>query len=895
MPLSAGDKLGPYEILAHIGAGGMGEVYKARDTRLDRVVAIKVSKTEFSERFEHEAVAIAALNHPNICQLYDVGPNYLVMEFIEGTALKGPMTSEKGVEYGGQILDALDAAHRKGFTHRDLKPANILVTKHGIKLLDFGLAKRNSGICKTDVTLTAAITQQGQITGTLQYMSPEQLQGKEADSRSDIFSFGCVLYEMLSGQCAFAGSSAASVIAAILEREPEPLKSTSPLDRVIRKCLAKDPDNRFQNARDLKYNLGLAIEAAAASPSKIPMSWAIVSVLALFALATSAAATVIWIRWHPTKLVEDRPLTRLSVDLGPDADDTPRQSLAISPDGTRIAFRSHTANGSYQLSLLSLSEAKANLIPGTENGSTPFFSPDGKWLGFVSSGKLMKILLQGGDPIFLAEMYSGVNGASWGPNGSIVGTMGNRAELGTQTGLSLVPDSGGTPQPLTRPSGGEATHRWPQFLPGGESVLFTAHTLLDDFDDACLEVVSVKTGKIKTVLRGGYFGRYVPSGHLIYLRDGVLYGVRFDLGRLETQGPAKPLLDDVAVSTAWGTGRFDFSQTGVFVYRRPAATNWPIVWLDSSGKTERLLDTPRPYYTPRLSPDGKKLAVSDGGITRGNILVYDLQRDKMTSLTFDGQGHFSPVWASDGKHVIYRSHYAAAGEYTLEWARADGSGEPLRLLTSKTAVLPYSISNDGRHLAYLTSKNGYDIWTLPIDVGDSDHPKPGNPEPFLTTSSNELEPVFSPDGRWVAYVSNESRRARFVYVRPATDARDVPDRKWTISEANADFPMWSRNSHELFYLMDDQLAGTNYGYGRIMVMSYSTPGDSFVAERPRVWSPQPVFMTEQFSNLDLSPDSKRFAAFPNPDERDKRDAATRLSVLQNFFDEVSRRVPEGAE
>jgi Tol biopolymer transport system component len=353
-------------------------------------------------------------------------------------------------------------------------------------------------------------------------------------------------------------------------------------------------------------------------------------------------------------------------------------------------------------------------------------------------------------------------------------------------------------------------------------------------------------------------------------------------------------VNDISVSAAWGTGRFDFSQTGVFVYRKPVATAWPIVWMDSSGKTEPLLSTPKPYYTPRLSPDGRKLAVSDGGIMRGNIFIYDLQRDKMTPLTFDSQGHFSPVWTPDGMHVVYRSHYTASGEYALEWNRADGSGQPQRLLTSKTALLPYSISPDGRHVVYITENAGYDIWTLPIDSSDPEHPKAGKPEPLVTTPANELEPMFSPDGRWIAYASNESRQGRFVYVRPVTPAGGVADRKWAITAGlNApgvggdagSTPRWSRNGHELFYV--------NTRDDRIMVVPYSTAGDSFIAETSRVWSPQPIFMTELFSSLDLSPDGKRFVTFPTPDKRDERDAVTHLVVLQNFFDEVRRRVPEG--
>ena len=500
MHLAAGERLGPYKILAPIGAGGMGEVYRARDTRLNRVIAIKVSQAQFSERFENEARAVAALNHPHICQLYDVGPDYLVMEFVEGTPLKGPLSLEKTIDYAVQILDALDAAHQKGITHRDLKPDNILVTKQGIKLLDFGLAKQATALKESDATLTQALTNQGQILGTWQYISPEQLQGKPADARSDLFSFGCVLYETLTGNRAFEGQSAASVIAAILEREPAPLTTALPLERILKRCLAKDPDHRFQTARDLKAAITWAREqppsvAANHRTSKLP--WAIAVVLAVGLISAS------WLAWHLAQ-PPDRPLVRLSLDLGPDVFAGQSTTVVISPDGSRVVYPIKSSDGKQMLATRLLSEIRPALLAGTENGGDPFFSPDGKWIGFFADRKMKKISAQGGAAVVLCDAPT-ARGASWEADGNII------AALATNSPLWRVSAEGGTPKPVTKLQGA-LSHRWPQILPGGESIVFIVCPSSIACEDATIDAVSLKTGEIKILVRGGYFGRYVPTG-----------------------------------------------------------------------------------------------------------------------------------------------------------------------------------------------------------------------------------------------------------------------------------------------------------------------------------------------------------------------------------------------
>ncbi|MGD1096559.1 MAG: protein kinase, partial [Bryobacteraceae bacterium] len=684
MPLSMGTRLGPYEILAPVGAGGMGEVYKARDTRLDRIVALKVSAAQFSERFEREAHAIGALNHPNICTLYDVGPNYLVMEYVEGAPLKGPLSVDQALKYGVQICAALDHAHKKGFTHRDLKPANILVTKAGIKLLDFGLAKLSSGSQAAkppdDATLTMALTGKNEIIGTLYYMSPEQLQaqanGQEIDGRSDIFSFGLVLYEMLTGKRAFEGSSPASVIAAIMDRPAPSIADVAPpaLDRVLKKCLAKDPEDRWHSARDLKDE----IEWIANTPAIDAKSKPARSQSRLGWVAASLAVVSIvlgGLYWRATRPV-DRALMRLSVDLGPDAVAGQFTTAVISPDGSRLVFPVKSPDGKQLLASRLLSETKPTLLSGTENGRDPFFSPDGTWIGFFADGKMKKIPVQGGASVVLCETPN-PRGAAWRDDGTIV------AAFNVNGALSRISSGGGTPQPVTKLQGA-LTHRWPQTLPGSEAVLFTLSRSIVDFEDASIAAVSLKTGEIKVLVRGGYFGRYLPTsgstGHLVYVHDGVLFAVPFDPARLELRGTAVPMLEDLAGDPNSGAGQFTSTGQGTLVYRagKVSVESWPVWWLDSSGKTTPLITTLGYYVMPRFSPDGQRLALLRSAGSSNGIIVYDLQRDTVSRLAFDSQQPVFPEWSPDGKHIVFR--FSSPNGFSLGWIRADGAGETQHLL-----------------------------------------------------------------------------------------------------------------------------------------------------------------------------------------------------------------------
>ena len=840
--LDAGDKLGPYQILSPIGAGGMGEVYKARDTRLDRTVAIKVSKEKFSERFEREARAIASLNHPHICTLHDVGPNYLVMEYIEGTALKGPLPLEQAMKYAGQICEALDAAHKKGITHRDLKPANIMVTNAGVKLLDFGLARIAAS---PDETMTMAVM------GTPAYMAPEQWEGKPGDARSDIYAFGCVFYEMLTGKRT--------------SPEQSPVKPAA-LESLIQRCLENDPDERWQSARDIRYSLDAALPSPPlAAPRRVP--WVAWIAAAVFAIA-AATISVIHIRENPLP----QPLTRFSVDLGPNAVAGQRTTAAISPDGRRLVFVARGEGGKEQLATRLLEQTNYTLLPGTDNPSDPFFSSDSQWIGFFADGKMKKISVQGGAPTVLADAL-GPRGASWGEDGNIIFTP----NLNGGVGLSSVPAAGGAAKVLTKPEGGDISHRWPQILPGGQDVLFTTTNLPGAYEDGRIDVLSLKTGKWKTVQQGGYFGRYLPSGHLVYVHQGTLHAAPFDLDRMEVRGVSVPVLDDVAADSAFAAGQFDFSRTGVFVYLggKSVAQN-PIAWMDSTGKTQTLMAEPGLYYSPRFSPDGKRLSFS---VVMTTLQVYDLQRDTTTQLVTRDPA-VSPVWAPDGNHIAYATLNAGISQ-SIEWIRSDGAREPYRLLESKNQIRLYSFSPDGKRLAYAEDdpETGTDLWTLPLDLSDPEQPKPGKPERVIRAPGIKLEPAFSPDGRWIAYQSQESS-VPGIRVRPFPG----PGGQWLISGTAAVHPIWSRNGRELFFEDPNDR--------RIWVTSYTTKGDTFIPEKPRLWSNTQIQEPNiTYWNLDLAPDGKRFAVFPRPDAAADRKSSVHVTVLLNFFDELRRRVP----
>ena len=886
MPLALATRLGPYEILELLGAGGMGEVYKARDTRLNRIVAVKVSNEQFSDRFEREAHTVASLNHSHVCTLHDIGPNYLVMEYLEGTVLRGPLPLAQALNYGAQICDALDAAHQKGIVHRDLKPANILVTRSGIKLLDFGLAKiaakksdaqkaRQSGDLPVDATMTMGLTGQNEIVGTLYYMSPEQLQaqgtGQEVDARSDIFSFGLVLYEMLTGKRAFDGASPATVIAAIMERPAPSITELAPpaLDRVLKRCLEKDPDNRWQSARDLKAELEWIAQTPSAGSTAVALvrrrpwlPWVVAGLLAVLAAVAS------WIAYRSTRSAELKPLVRLDVDLGRDVNLTAVgwSDVIISPDGSRIAYLSRG-----RIFTRRLDEASAIGLAITQGATSPFFSPDGRWIGFTANGKLRKVSVEGGSEIVLCDAGASYIGGDWGEDGYIV--MSPTAHAG----LARVSAAGGSPVPITELRGEERSHRYPQVLLGGKAVLFTVQNANAAVDDSYIEIVTVADHHRKTLQHGGTFGRFLEAsggkGYLTFVNRGTLFAVAFDPLKLETSGVPIPVLQQVSYSPQFGSAKLSFTRDGTLVYRSGDidATRLEVQWLEPSGKTQSLMDKPGLFQNPHLSPDGQHLAVDGADSTNLGVWVYDLQRETLTRLT-SGADH-KPVWTPDGKYVVY---FNAQG---MSWTRADGGGKPRPLTQSKQLQHPTSFSPDGRRLAFhQDGPQGGDLWTVPIER-DGEGLKAGTPELFLQTASAVRDPSFSPDGRWLAYDSNESGNSQ-VYVRAFPDN----GARWQISTTGGTAPIFSRDGRELFFynLPDD----------RIMVANYSIQGGLFVADKPRVWSDvslAALAASTGATQYDVAPDGKRLVAATYAGATQQNSG--HVIFLENFTDELQRKAP----
>jgi len=886
MPLALATRLGPYEILELLGAGGMGEVYKARDTRLNRIVAVKVSNEQFSDRFEREAHTVASLNHSHVCTLHDIGPNYLVMEYLEGTVLRGPLPLAQTLNYGAQICDALDAAHQKGIVHRDLKPANILVTRSGIKLLDFGLAKiaakksdaqkaRQSGDLPVDATMTMGLTGQNEIVGTLYYMSPEQLQaqgtGQEVDARSDIFSFGLVLYEMLTGKRAFDGASPATVIAAIMERPAPSITELAPpaLDRVLKRCLEKDPENRWQSARDLKAELEWIAQTPSAGSTAVALvrrrpwlPWVVAGLLAVLAAVAS------WIAYRSTRSAELKPLVRLDVDLGRDVNLTAvgGSDVIISPDGSRIAYLSRG-----RIFTRRLDEASAIGLAITQGATSPFFSPDGRWIGFTANGKLRKVSVEGGSEIVLCDAGASYIGGDWGEDGYIV--MSPTAHAG----LARVSAAGGSPVPITELRGEERSHRYPQVLLGGKAVLFTVQNANAAVDDSYIEIVTVADHHRKTLQHGGTFGRFLEAsggkGYLTFVNRGTLFAVAFDPLKLETRGVPIPVLQQVSYSPQFGSAKLSFTRDGTLVYRSGDidATRLEVQWLEPSGKTQSLMDKPGLFQNPHLSPDGQHLAVDGADSTNLGVWVYDLQRETLTRLT-SGADH-KPVWTPDGKYVVY---FNAQG---MSWTRADGGGKPRPLTQSKQLQHPTSFSPDGRRLAFhQDGPQGGDLWTVPIER-DGEGLKAGTPELFLQTASAVRDPSFSPDGRWLAYDSNESGNSQ-VYVRAFPDN----GARWQISTTGGTAPIFSRDGRELFFynLPDD----------RIMVANYSIQGGLFVADKPRVWSDvslAALAASTGATQYDVAPDGKRLVAATYAGATQQNSG--HVIFLENFTDELQRKAP----
>jgi serine/threonine-protein kinase len=877
MPISSGTRLGPYEILAPLGAGGMGEVYRALDPRMGRDVAIKVSAECFGDRFEREVRAVAALNHSNICQIYDVGPNYLVMELVEGPTLadrikQDPIPLEEALAIARQIADALEAAHEKGIIHRDLKPGNIKITTEGVvKVLDFGLAKMAE--CAVAVqspenspTLTMQGTRAGVILGTAAYMAPEQACGKRVDKRADIWSFGVVLWEMLAGRRLFHGETISHTLAEVLRGEIDfarlPPTTPTPVRDLLQRCLDRDLTTRLRDIGEARIAIQKYLANPAAASAQPPaatrrslLAWALAGALALAVIVLSA------ILWRGTRPA-DRPRVRLNVDLGPDVslDAFAGANAIISPDGTRLVYVSHDRLFTRRLDLSQAAE-----LPGTEGADAPFFSPDGQWVAFFARSRLKKVLVGGGATIVLCNAPSGMGG-SWGEDSAI------SAALNIDGGLSRIPADGGAASPLTEldRAHGEATHRWPQILPGGKAVLFTAHSqTVGEFDEASIQVMSLGNRHKKMLVRGGTFGRYLPSGHLLYVNRGTLFGVPFDLDSLEVRGAPTAILNEVAYSDITGGARFEVSQTGTLVYESGGAQgrSVSVQWLESGGKTRALIPKPGQYGRPSFSPDGQRLAMDIANGSGEDIWVYDLRRNAMARLTSSGT---RPIWSPDGRYIVFQDLEG------LSWTRADGAGKPQPLLRTKSAMA-WSFAPGGNRLAYfeLDPATAFHLWTVPIER-DGAGLRAGQPEVFLQTSFDERHPAFSPDGRWLAYSSNESGGFQ-VYVRAFPDTGG----KWQISSAGGLMPAWAHVGHQLFFESLDN---------RIMVAAYTVQGDSFIPDPPRAWSETRLANLGLFRSFDVAPDGRRIVALMPAEGGEAQQSRHHVVFLMNFFDELRRRV-----
>ncbi|MBS1855913.1 MAG: serine/threonine-protein kinase [Acidobacteria bacterium] len=887
--MSLRSSIAHYRIVSKLGEGGMGAVYRATDTKLNRDVAIKVLPDSFTDdpdrlaRFTREAQVLASLNHPNIAAIYGVEDRALILELVEGPTLAeriahGPIPVEESLVIAREMAEALEYAHDRGIVHRDLKPANVKLTQEGqAKVLDFGLAKALStdlaaGDPASSPTLTMRATAAGLILGTASYMSPEQAKGKPADRRTDIWAFGVLLVEMLTGRAMYTGETISETLASVIKDQPDlsGLPSETPLSirHLLKRCLDKDPRRRLQAIGEARVALENAAAegppaaagatAAAAQPARRGAPWW------LAASAVAIALALAGLLWRATRPV-DYPLERFSADLGPEATAGARITAALSPDGTQIAYPVRTRTGT-ALGIRLLSVSKPTILMGTEGAFDQFFSPDGQWIGFFDGGSLKKVSVQGGATITLCPATVVSRGASWGRDGLIYVTL-------DATHLSRLPAAGGKPETLTDPEKrGDRSDRWPQVLPGGEHILVTVGTSAGDFDDASIGVYSLRTKRMKIVQRGGYYGRYMPSGHLTFVHQGALLAVPFDLKRLETRGTPAPVLEDVAANTTAGGGQYDFSSNGTFVYLSgTAAESSPMLWMNKSGATQPLLAAQAGRVLgPRLSPDGKLVAYTMGG----DLYIYDPARGATSRLTVGRAGATWPVWCPDGKHIAY----TALGR-GITWARADGSGKPTVVYGSQTDPVITSISPDGKVLAFHDSGRGRDIFTLRMNLANPDEPTAGKPEPFLASPGDDVEAAFSPDGHWLAYTTSESGVPE-VFVRPFPKGMEGAGQV-QISVGPGRFPVWSRAAKQIFYLTLD---------GQITMVPYAVNGRTFSPGKPELWSQTRIRLTGNDFPYDLAPDGKRFVVFQASQDSGAQ-TNLHLVFLLHFFDELKRRMP----
>jgi Tol biopolymer transport system component len=802
MVLGTGSHLGPYEILSALGSGGMGEVYKARDTRLDRIVALKVlpdvlaADPQFRDRFDREARSISQLDHPHICALYDVGLQggtaYLVMQYLEGETLadrlsKGALPIDQALQVAIQIADALIAAHRAGIVHRDLKPGNIMLIKTGAKLLDFGLAKTGAAVVgapSQSIPTAAPITQPGSILGTFQYMAPEQIEGQDADARTDIFAFGVVVYEMVSGRKAFAGKTSASLIGAILKDQPPPLSTVQPvtpnaLDWTVRRCLAKEPDARWQTARDLLETLKwIAVEVERAAPVSTTrvLQQARVAGLVVAAFLVGAIPTIIAMRY--LRPAAEAFLTRFDVVTPPTSDPF---SFAVSPDGRQVAFVA-TADRASRVWVRPFDAGNARPLAGTEGASYPFWSPDGRAIGFFAQSKLKRVNVAGGAPQELTPVL-GARGGTWNQDGVIVFAPGGASEL------MRIGATGGTPVALTHLAPGQGSHRWPQFLPDGRRFLFLS--VLGQPTTHGVYLGSLDGREPMRLLTGETAAVYAPPGFLLRVIDGLLVAHRFNPDSGVVSPESEPLAQPVGTND--GTAHSAFSVTATaLAYRVGGVVRRQLVWFDRLGHVTGTVGPPDDAIlaNPDLAPGGRRIAVTRN--VQGNLDIYINEvAGGQSRFTFDPANDSAAVWSPDASQIVFRSN--RDGRYDLFEKVASGASDERPLLVTQQSKSPSDWSRDGRFLLYASEDPtmGSDLWALPM-TGD------GKPFPVVRTNADEREGQFSADGRWVAYVSSATGIDE-VYIQ----AFPGPGGKKQVSTNGGVDPRWGRDGRELFYVAPD--------------------------------------------------------------------------------------------
>lgn len=900
--LPPGTRVGPFEVTSRLGAGGMGEVYQATDTNLKRQVALKVlpdslaGDAERLARFRREAELLASVSHPNVAAVYGLERSgtttALVMELVDGETLadriaRGPIPLDEARPIATQMAEALAAAHDLGIVHRDLKPANVKVRPDGtVKVLDFGLAKSGDGAAAATGDLTnsptftaPAMTQAGAILGTAAYMSPEQARGRVVDKRADVWAFGCVLFEMVTGRRAFAGDNVTDTLAAVVTWEPDLDTVPAELRPLLQRCLQKDPKKRLRDVAgiDVLWDLGRAQSSAPAAaqasaivqpamPRRLP--WAIAAALAI----TTVVST--WSPWRASPAANTPLLARLDVELGPGAVAGSGVSVILSPDGTRVVYVARNSENRQVLYTRRLDQTDATLLLGTEGSfHQPFFSPDGQWVGFRSDdGLFKKVSVQGGSATVVGP-WPGTRGtgASWGDDGNVV--------FGTDIGLVSVPSGGGTARQVTS----ELIHYFPDVLPGSKAVLYSE----DDgrvtvaLDQMTVNVVRIDSGERKRLVDRGYWPRYVPAspgtGYLTYIVGNTLFAAGFDPDRLELTGAPVPVLDDVAANADYfaGGGQLAVSRNGSLVYLSGGTTStYPLVWLDPAGKVTPLAVEPGLYGAPRVSPDGTRVAYLARGSKGYDVWIHDLVRNTAAQRTFLGAIDVELAWAPDSAHLVYGDGTA------MWWVRADGAGQPQRLADNLTLPRPFSfapLAGGKTRLAFAVSSAGLpDVMTLPLDLTDADHPTAGPPEPFLAERTTvEVDPAFSPDGRFIAYAAGmNGMHEEAVYVRPFPG----PGGQWKVSTSGGKAPVWSPATQQLLFMGGDD---------RIMAADYTIAGNSFSSGAPYPWSPTPVRRLGVQQNFDLAPGGRRILVFPQP-ETQRRAENLHATFVFGFGAELGR-------